>query len=90
MTNLVKFLNKYAFPQKIKFHSAPATQEVKNYLFTYEEFEEEWNVIQEINFNATLGFDQFVKEKISLVHVTNGKTPFPIYSQIIERMRFSP
>lgn len=87
MTNLSKFLNKYAFPQKIKQHAAPSVSEVRNYLFKYEELENEWNVVQESNFNATQGFNQFKKEKMTLLHITNGKTPFPLYSQIIERMR---
>lgn len=89
ITTLTKFLNKYAFPQKIKQHAAPSSQEVRNYLFKFEEFEEEYSIIAEKNFNASKGFDQFKHEKISLLHVTNGKTSFHLYSQIIERLRFS-
>ena len=87
LTNLVKFLNKYAFPQKVKIHATPTSQEVKNYLFKYDEFETEWESIQEKNFNNSLGFDQFKQEKVTLLHVTSSKVPFPLYSQLIERLR---
>lgn len=88
LTNLVKFLNKYAFPQRIKFHAAPVVQEVKNYLFKYNEFETEWETIQERNFNSTLGFDQFKQEKVTILHITSSKIPFPLYNQLVERLRF--
>lgn len=86
--NLTKFLNKYAFPKKIKYHSSPSSQDVKGYLFKFEEFEEEYTIISEKNFNLSQELAQFKHEKISFVHITKTKTPFHLYSQIIERMRY--